>query len=487
MTNDCGDLKENGCVLESFEKNVYFYGKLISARDMTLEQRTNERKLYTINRMVLGSGLVCGLKTSLVKENDKLVIDKDGNVTVAIEPGLAIDGCGRLIVVSTQYKVTFPANRSSPIYFYIKHRNCLREAVPVSDTNNACQENCCYNRIREVFEVVSSDNDLLQSKEIAEKKDKILEKIKTEAENGLDIAQAYYEEMLQSGCAVSSELVLLGVFKKNGSDWVSDLDETYKFPPLVYDNIMLYDIIKILNKRIDDLSTQKPQVEVPDVICKDKPCKVKVKDVEKTLQDHKLVADEQPDETETDDKSLVGCIYKQDPVTGQKVDEGSKIKIWAYKEKQAVTYEVPDVVKDGKSINEDQARKLLQDKGILNENIKSEYVVVDKADPYLDMVISQNPTHGNYSNKVENVTITVNGLKAPDYADKKYQLLKVAGQIPNDGYSWSNHDPEYACISGDSNKSKNGSVKSHIPDNTKPVRSKTVINFVVYDWKSNCP
>ncbi len=69
-------------------RNHYFYGKLMDVAQFEKEQRYFNQKRLLINRLVIGSGVICGLS---VTPGD------DGNVL--IEPGAALDGLGREIIV----------------------------------------------------------------------------------------------------------------------------------------------------------------------------------------------------------------------------------------------------------------------------------------------------------------------------------------------------------------------------------------------------
>ena len=44
-----------------FERNRYFYGKLLTVRDFEVEQRYHCTKRALLNRLVHGAGVVCGL------------------------------------------------------------------------------------------------------------------------------------------------------------------------------------------------------------------------------------------------------------------------------------------------------------------------------------------------------------------------------------------------------------------------------------------
>ncbi len=71
-----------------FERNRYFYGKLLSVEDFETEQKYFNDKRRTINRFLFGSGVVCGL--NVVEVDDE---------SLSVERGLALDFAGREIVL----------------------------------------------------------------------------------------------------------------------------------------------------------------------------------------------------------------------------------------------------------------------------------------------------------------------------------------------------------------------------------------------------
>ncbi len=71
-----------------FERNRYFYGKLLTVRDFETEQNYHNGKRSMLNRLVTGAGVVCGLGVTASDES-----------TLMIESGLALDYRGREIVL----------------------------------------------------------------------------------------------------------------------------------------------------------------------------------------------------------------------------------------------------------------------------------------------------------------------------------------------------------------------------------------------------
>lgn len=73
-----------------FERNRYFYGKLLSVDDFEAEQRYMNDKRRMLNRFLYGTGVVCGMQ----------VVEIDDS-TISLEKGLALDFSGREIVVAS--------------------------------------------------------------------------------------------------------------------------------------------------------------------------------------------------------------------------------------------------------------------------------------------------------------------------------------------------------------------------------------------------
>ena len=71
-----------------FERNRYFYGKLLTVRDFEVEQRYHCTKRELLNRLVHGAGVVCGLGVTASDES-----------TLMIESGMALDYQGREIIL----------------------------------------------------------------------------------------------------------------------------------------------------------------------------------------------------------------------------------------------------------------------------------------------------------------------------------------------------------------------------------------------------
>jgi hypothetical protein len=75
--------------LKSPIRNRYFYGKLLDVHHFKLEQDYFNDKRWLLNRGVAGFGVVCGLGVEWTEDRKHVVV----------HPGVAIDKCGREIIV----------------------------------------------------------------------------------------------------------------------------------------------------------------------------------------------------------------------------------------------------------------------------------------------------------------------------------------------------------------------------------------------------
>ncbi|GEM_PF-1643302 len=130
------------------ERNRYFHGKLMTARDMAAEQRYH-RGLFTRHaRSVTGYGVVEGLDAS--------VEHVDGGLAVSLSPGYAIDCAGRPVVVPSETTVEIP-NEEIPsgdrLELRLVYDECVTETVPIPGSEDACERECAYNRIVETFDL----------------------------------------------------------------------------------------------------------------------------------------------------------------------------------------------------------------------------------------------------------------------------------------------------------------------------------------------
>ena len=121
-------------------RNRYFYGKMLDVAHFELEQEYFNYKRRMLNRLVTGYGVACGLGVQLVQ----------GTQTVQVLPGVAIDKCGREIVVCAPSNPVAlpppPAAGTTPTPPATAQTSNGSAAAPVSDCceGNYVHLSLCY-------------------------------------------------------------------------------------------------------------------------------------------------------------------------------------------------------------------------------------------------------------------------------------------------------------------------------------------------------
>ena len=132
----------------SYERNNYYYGKLLTSRDFQVEQSYINDKRRLMNRLFGGSGIVSGLK----------VVEAD-DTAIVLQSGCAIDGAGREIVVPETAVVklaTIDGSRNlhtDVAYLSISYTESKEDKVyaVMGNAVNEKAEDGEYNHIREGY------------------------------------------------------------------------------------------------------------------------------------------------------------------------------------------------------------------------------------------------------------------------------------------------------------------------------------------------
>lgn len=138
------------------ERNRYFYGKMLTARDFETEQRYFNNKRRLINRTLFGAGVVCGLG---VYQND--------DTSFSLETGMALDYSGREIVVPEPVirKMNMvegyeSLEKSGQGYLCLRYLQTDRE--PVNNIGASDHDSEQFNKVGEGYKLyLSTDEPLL--------------------------------------------------------------------------------------------------------------------------------------------------------------------------------------------------------------------------------------------------------------------------------------------------------------------------------------
>ena len=148
------------CTTTALARNHYFTGKLMVERDFTDEQHYVMEKLRLHNQRLHGEGVACGLQ---IRQHKNV-----GCQTryVMLEPGSAVDCCGKDILVAAEdtidlwayppIKALFdqPDGKPHVLQFRICYRECPTEDIPVLYDECGCDDSqCAPNRILESYAV----------------------------------------------------------------------------------------------------------------------------------------------------------------------------------------------------------------------------------------------------------------------------------------------------------------------------------------------
>jgi len=254
---------DEDCALDRFVRNRYFHGKLMTARDMQLEQAYHADRLETQAQHATGEGAVCGLSTTVEQARP------DADLEVTVERGYALDRCGRPVLVDDTAHESFPpdgegydlpppdaepAEGELPpgVAVYVRLKECQTERVPIPGSEDACREDCTYNRVVEDFEVEIDGNppDPKSVRDVEFPERSELETYDEEtgpdgSDPGLQkMARTYHEDDSRERfqyrlCEEEGDpRVFLGYYARQGTDWQLLAEAAPRHQ--VYTNDMLY-------------------------------------------------------------------------------------------------------------------------------------------------------------------------------------------------------------------------------------------------------
>lgn len=138
-----------------FERNRYYVGKLLTSADFQAEQTYGNHKRRFLNEMMFGSGIVCGLGVYSLDD-----------LSIMIDSGVAMDGCGHEIAVESPVVRKLSAVEGFESLQTERAILCLRYAeedvhpvYTVRGQENGESYEC--NRVREGWQIFLQDSDSL--------------------------------------------------------------------------------------------------------------------------------------------------------------------------------------------------------------------------------------------------------------------------------------------------------------------------------------
>lgn len=139
-----------------YERNNYFFGKLLTVRDFEGEQKYFNDKRRLINRFSNGRGVIAGLE--VLKIDDK---------TISIEPGFALDSLGREIIIDEPIVKRLSTIEGydllkdiQNVFLYLQYDEIKKEPAHSVAGNLENEVGNEYNRIKESYKIILMDEDL---------------------------------------------------------------------------------------------------------------------------------------------------------------------------------------------------------------------------------------------------------------------------------------------------------------------------------------
>lgn len=237
------------CEIPYFERNNYYYGKLMTVRDFFSEQCYFNEKRWLINRMILGWGVVCGLDVKR-KPIDPSDLSKGyDDKKVVVTPGLAIDCCGREILVCEEREVPLKPEESErhkeepktegaeeKFFICLEYYECKTEPISLPPISCDQKEKGEFNRIRDSFKIR-----VVPYKE-EEPRTPFCPQTEEEKKKPL---HKYICDKLREGCPECSDThcIILATVRVDQDGNLLGEPDTCSHRKLVYNNSLLYDLI----------------------------------------------------------------------------------------------------------------------------------------------------------------------------------------------------------------------------------------------------
>ncbi len=238
--------------LQAPARNNFFYGKMMGVFQFETEQAYGIRKRALVNRLALGTGVLCGLEVTASADGQKLLVGA----------GVAIDALGREIIVPAPYCVQDPRQPTDAcgmpegeriagegaVTLFLCYHECETEPVPVLAGDCDTRQGCASDLVRERYRlrVVAG----LPAARPAGLDEAACAAIFLEAPGDDFDGRVAACETLSSGCEPPSEDCVVLATVAFGADPAAPITvDSCTYRPVVYSNSRLFDLIMCLGER----------------------------------------------------------------------------------------------------------------------------------------------------------------------------------------------------------------------------------------------
>ncbi|MDB4881870.1 MAG: putative rane protein [Gemmatimonadetes bacterium] len=247
---DCGlATRDLFARLTSPSRNRYYYGKLLDAYHLELEQSYGNSKRWMLNRLSLGAGVLCGLGVTVTSDKKR----------VRVQSGVAIDYFGREIIVPQQSQPFDPTQPTDDcgrpvgdplergrVTLYLCYHEC--EAEPAPAMVDECGDSACENGlVRERYSLRVAEGTPRPPGVITDAQCKRIDETPAP---GVD-RRTVICQTLGGPCGVPDDSCIPIATLELDDGQIASVD-TCTFRPNVYSNAVLLDLILCLAERVDE-------------------------------------------------------------------------------------------------------------------------------------------------------------------------------------------------------------------------------------------
>lgn len=255
MDQPFGSNRNAPTALAAPERNQYFYGKLLDAPHLQLEQEYLNSKRWLVNLLMGGKGVIAGLA----------VVPSANGTRVVIQPGVALDGWGREIIVPALSAAIDPRaltdDQGNPagtvtgagsVTISICYQECGIDPVPVMVASCKPDGDCAPGSTREQFAVIVKSGTVVPSPVTCNFANVFTSPLPDlHAVLAKRVSQPYADPT-GSGCVVLAQINL----PSSGAITAAMIDNTVR--PVVVSNNILLELLFCLAQRVSPPPTPTP-------------------------------------------------------------------------------------------------------------------------------------------------------------------------------------------------------------------------------------
>lgn len=246
-----GPTNGSGSVLAAPERTNYVYGLLLDEVRLKKETLYFNQKRWMLNRLVVGTGVICGLNVAPDAQNPNMIL---------VQPGIALDGLGREIVVPGPDPVSInplqltddngnPSGNAQQgvVEICLVYAEALADPVPMLVLDCEHPGKCACSTVRETFHLLVRQADLASPATPPN----TLGAFPLPPNGAL---QGLLSARISTGCAAppTDPSVSLARITLGPNNTILTVDPTAS-RLLVYDNPLLYQLILSLSESVSQL------------------------------------------------------------------------------------------------------------------------------------------------------------------------------------------------------------------------------------------